>query len=205
MIDLFKEVVDGIDVQTKKIHADEHKSDTDSGRSSIHGEVVGIKSNGSAPSKTGTTSQLRVTRCSKDKLKALPKCEQTHSQVIGGYVNEKCREIQANEKSKPLSSGGRLNVISRRDAILKRRNMHRRNTIDIYHFDSNASNRKTDEFGINASKSTNCLDKVGSNSADDFLSRIDQLHFNGSSMPGKNNEPLLLRAISYLYVYLYTL
>lgn len=171
------------------ICVDEHKSDTDSGRSSIHGEVC-TKSVENAPLKVNAPSQLRVSRCSRGKLKALSKQQsplQTHGNVIGGYVNENAKENFTNE-TKPLSNGGgKLHVTSRKDAILKRRNMHRRNTIDIYQFDGD---RKCNDFGMNASKSTNCLDKVGKNSNDDFLSRIDQLNFNGSSMPGMREKSI---------------
>lgn len=162
---------------------DEQKSDTDSGRSSIHGEKEPSPKTIAQPSKP--ISQLKVTRCTDEKLKALVQSEHQKVNIIGNdeHVVNEVKTIE------PLAgTTGRLQVIRRKDAILRRRNMHRRNTIDVNQFDmQRASTCANFGYNFNASKSTNCLDNVGAQSSYGFQQRIDQMNLNGTSMPGKRN------------------
>lgn len=106
--------------QLTNVKSDDHKSDTDSGRSSIHCEKEIIERILIAPHK------LRVTRCSDDKLKKLIKPNPSKVDVIGMEPN------RIEQKNK--NGGGQLLVTNRRNHILKKRNLHRRNTIELSHF-----------------------------------------------------------------------
>lgn len=138
------------------------------------------------PVKTAS-NQLRVTRCTDDKMKALnhPKIAPTN---IIGYENEphtrpdSGHRAPANEQQP--ANGKCLQVISRKNAILKRRNLHRRNTIDVTQFKGMEPNRPINEAHPNMSKSTNCLDRREPYDGDGFLEQIDRMNFMGSSMPG---------------------
>lgn len=182
MIDLFREAVDKFHAKSAIAKCDEHKSDTDSGRSSIHceKELYG-KCEEAAMVKTNAINHLRVTRCTDDKLKALnlPKIASTN---IIGYDKESmldARDIGKHHIQAAPVAGKCLQVISRKHAILKRRNLHRRNTIDSSQFKDIENNRP-----INMSKSTNCLNRCEPSSANGFLEQIDRMNFMGSSMPG---------------------
>lgn len=121
-------------------------------------------------------NQLKVTRCTEEKLKILFNSRPS---------DQKLNELAADAKKTEPFASGRLQVIRRKDAILKRRNMHRRNTIDVNLYDmQRAAEDQQFEVNLNThtSKSTNCIDKIdGSN---EFANRIDAINFNGASMPG---------------------
>lgn len=160
-------------------YSDDHKSDTDSGRSSAHGDKelpLHIR-NEHAIRPSG---QLKVTRCTEEKLKILFNSRPS---------NQKLNELAADAKKTEPFASGRLQVIRRKDAILKRRNMHRRNTIDVnlYDIQRAADNRQYDgNLNAHTSKSTNCIDKIDRYSSSEFANRIDALNFNGASMPGEH-------------------
>ena len=179
-IDLYKDVVEkhlppAVPLRSNKPkmesfkHIDEHRSDTDSGRSSAHGDKEIISLNG----KECPPKSLRVTRCTDDALKARPKIEPPKFVCV-----DDDRPIG---KIEPLASG-RLQVIRRKDAILKRRNMHRRNTIDVNLFDMKQATAIDFEskMKINGSTSTNCINRL---SEEEFNKRINRV--NGSSLPGR--------------------
>lgn len=170
---------------------EEHKSDTDSGRSSIHceKELYGKCDDATVPVKTVSNHQLRVTRCTDDKLKAINHPKVSPTNVIG-YENEpRCRgesghRMLPTEPPTAAANGKCLQVKSRKNAILKRRNLYRRNTIDVSQFKEMESNRPLNEAHPNMSKSTNCLTRREPYAGDGFLEQIDRMTFMGSSMPG---------------------
>lgn len=156
------------------IHSkDDHKSDTDSGRSSIHYE----KEIDSIKPTVKSVSRLKVSRCTDDKVKALGLLEQRYANLIG-EVNDGVAK-----KTNTENVQGKLQVTRRKDAILKRRNMHRRNTIDVSQYEMQKAAHKL-ETKFNASNSTNCLDKIGADAPDNVYGRIDQMNANRFSMPG---------------------
>lgn len=114
-------------LQSTNFKSDDHKSDTDSGRSSIHCEKEIIERILIAPHK------LRVTRCTDDKLKALIKPNPSKVGVIGMEHNGRVEQNHYNGGTGSSGSGGQLLVSNRRN-ILKKRNLHRRNTIELSHF-----------------------------------------------------------------------
>lgn len=160
---------------------DDQKSDTDSGRSSAHGDKE-LQSKGRIDIKT--TGQLRVTRCTEEKLKILFKSKPSDIHISQkNLLTDEVKE--AEQYAQPT---GRLQVMRRRDAILKRRNMHRRNTIDVNLCDmQKAAAHQQLDYKLNGttSKSTNCIDKIDAFESDTFSNRIDAMNFNGTSMPGK--------------------
>lgn len=125
-------------LQSTNFKSDDHKSDTDSGRSSIHCEKEIIERILIAPHK------LRVTRCSDDKLKTLIKLNPSKVGVIGVEHNHRIEQKMMNGGSNDGgngsgcsgngNSGGQLLVTNRKNHILKKRNLHRRNTIELSHF-----------------------------------------------------------------------
>lgn len=152
-----------------KLTKDEQKSDTDSGRSSIHGDKEFVdKSNEQLINRQ--SSKLKVAR-------VMPemdyKIEQKNVNVIGHNEPNDAIEME----KKPV--GAALQVIRRKDAILRRKNMQRRNTIDINCSDMLKASNEHFENGFGAAKSTNCLDKVGTKDSYEFDAVV-----NGSSMPG---------------------
>lgn len=160
---------------------DEQKSDTDSGRSSAHGDKE-LQSNGRIDTNTG--GQLKVTRCTEEKLKILFKSKPSDLRL--SERNLVPDEAKASEQC--VQPTGRLQVLRRKDAILKRRNMHRRNTIDVNLYDmQKAAAHQQFDYKLNGttSKSTNCIDKIDAFESDTFPNRIDAMNFNGTSMPGK--------------------
>lgn len=179
-IDLFKETVEKMcskksqptDVYVlPKLTKDEHKSDTDSGHSSIHGDKEFVdKTNEQLINRQ--PSKLKVARgMAEMDYKIEQFVEQKNVIVIGHNEPNDALELE----KKPV--GAALQVIRRKDAILRRKNMQRRNTIDINCSDMlKASN---EHFGFGAAKSTNCLDKVGTKDSYEFGAVM-----NGSSMPG---------------------
>lgn len=181
-IDLFKEVIEKSNVKPTNPKYEEHKSDTDSGRSSIHEREKELSNKCEdiiLPTKY-VANQLRVTRCTDDKLKALNQLKVTPVNVIG-YENEPSLNDNETKTIEQPVGGNCLQVISRKNAILKRRNLHRRNTIDVSQFKL----ERNDNAHLNASKSTNCLNKLESRKTDEFIDRISQMNFIGSSMPGE--------------------
>lgn len=152
---------------------EEHKSDTDSGHSSIHGEkelIYRIPSQKILP-----VSKLTVSRPNSDKIQT--EFQPIHPNVYGigdtNHIDEEKKE----------TCTGKLQVIRRKDAILRRRNMQRRNTIDINHIDIL---RATNEKGFNdmiSSKSINCLDRMSREQPELFNEKINRINLNGSSMP----------------------
>lgn len=161
-------------------YSDEHKSDTDSGRSSAHGDKD-LQPQAIKEVATKNVGQLKVTRCTEEKLKILFNSKPINPKII----EKQCEEVK--HQLEPFQTG-RLQVIRRKDAILKRRNMHRRNTIDVnlYDMQKAAENRNLDD-NINgtSSKSTNCIDKIDAFESNGFANKIDCMNFNGTSMPGK--------------------
>lgn len=139
-------------VYMKQVIKDEHRSDTDSGRSSIHGDKD------IEPITKRQPSKLKVIRGTAD-----PYVEPQNSDV--------------DMEKKPV--GAALQVIRRKDAILRRKNMQRRNTIDGNCSDLLKAANGNFHYGIDGAKSTNCLDKVGTKDSYDFSAAL-----NGSSMPG---------------------
>lgn len=118
-------------LQLTNFKSDDHKSDTDSGRSSIHCEKEIIERILIAPHK------LRVTRCSDDKLKKLIKPNPSKVGVIGmepNRIEQKNKNAGGSNDGGSGGSGGQLLVTNRRNHILKKRNLHRRNTIELSHF-----------------------------------------------------------------------
>lgn len=121
-------------LQSTNFKSDDHKSDTDSGRSSIHCEKEIIERILIAPHK------LRVTRCTDDKLKTLIKQNPSKVGVIGMEHNNRIEQKNYNGGgSNDVGGGsgggrGQLLVSNRRNHILKKRNLHRRNTIELSHF-----------------------------------------------------------------------
>lgn len=109
-------------LQSTSFKSDDHKSDTDSGRSSIHCEKEIIERILIAPHK------LRVTRCTDDKLKILMQPNPSKVDVIGIEHNRIDQNINGG------SNDGQLLVKNRKNPILKKRNLHRRNTIELSHF-----------------------------------------------------------------------
>lgn len=176
-IDLFKETVEKM--YSKKPHKndvapqiteDEHRSDTDSGHSSIHGDkeladklieqIIKRPSN-----------KLKVARGPMEHRELDHFVEQKNVNVIG---HNALSDVEIEKKP----AGAALQVIRRKDAILRRKNMQRRNTIDVNCSDMlKASNDF--KYGFGAAKSTNCLEKIGTNDPYDFGAGL-----NGSSMPG---------------------
>lgn len=167
-------------------YSDDHKSDTDSGRSSTHGDKEFLAS-GRVEHITKSVNQLKVTRCTEEKLKLL-----FNSRPSDQRLNEKNSSDEAKERE-PFSTN-RLQVVRRKDAILKRRNMHRRNTIDVNLHDMQkavACQQFENKLNPNASKSTNCIDKIDTFPAANFANRIDAFNSNGASMPGELKKVVL--------------
>lgn len=180
-IDLFKETVEKIyakkpytnDVNVPShITKDEHRSDTDSGHSSIHGDKEFVEKTNEQFIKR-LPSKLKVARGAAENYKIDQFVEQKNVNVIGHNVPS-----DVEMEKKPV--GAALQVIRRKDAILRRKNMQRRNTIDINCSDMlRAANGQFEYGGIGGAKSSNCLDKVGTNDSYEFGAVV-----NGSSMPG---------------------
>lgn len=158
-------------IKSTSFKTDEHKSDTDSGRSSIHGEKEIIERILIAPTK------LRVTRCTDDKLKTMLQPKASKVDMIGIEHNRNSQLI-SNGDMKCGRSESQLQVASRKNIILKRRNLHRRNTIELSHFNGDwqlyhnfiASNMNDGDDKAQI-KSTGQMHLVG-----------------GASMPGNNNN-----------------
>lgn len=181
-IDLFKETVEKI--YSKKLYTndeyvppppiskDEHRSDTDSGHSSIHGDREFVdKPNEQIISRQ--PSKLKVARGTAENQQLDQYVEHKNVNVIGHS-----EPSDAEMEKKP--AGAALQVIRRKDAILRRRNMQRRNTIDVNCSDMlKATANGHFEYGFGAAKSTNCLDKVGAKDSYEFGAVL-----NGTSMPG---------------------
>lgn len=186
VIDMFKETVSHLQAkhskQMQQLHRksvadlfsvakEEQKSDTDSGHSSIHGEKELVYR--VPPQKIQPASNLTVTRPPAERIQKQPP---PNVYAIGDeHPMEERKEICA----------AKLQVVRRKDAILRRRNMQRRNTIDINHIDIL---RATNENGFNdivSSKSTNCLDKVGGGKRERFDEKISSNCLSRSSMPSK--------------------
>lgn len=180
-IDLFKETVDKIyakkpysnnEFVAPQLTKDEHRSDTDSGHSSIHGDrEFADKSNEQIVSRQ--SSKLKVARGAAENYKFDQFVEQKIFNVIG-HIGPNDVEVE----KKP--TGAALQVLRRKDAILRRKNMQRRNTIDINCSDMLKASNEQFERGFVAAKSTNCLDKIGTKDSYEFGAVA-----NGSSMPGK--------------------
>lgn len=174
----------------KMLNKEEHKSDTDSGRSSAHGDkdLIGpiIKEIPAKP-----IGKLKVSRCTEEKLKILTQSHVDVRKFNAAGMPFNGENVNGGNIAEPTFGQGRLQVIRRKDAILKRRHMNRRNTIDVNLFDMKKAAESANfgenlKMNYNASKSTNCLDKLGGPHSSEFANRIDQLNLNGSSMPGKS-------------------
>lgn len=146
------------------IHAaksDGHKSDTDSGKGSIYDEkriveqfLVG-------------QNKLRVTRCSDDKFKAMCQPKAAKVDVIG-FERE-----NINHHEKINTSERRPVVTSRKDTILRKRDLRRRNTIDLSHLPGDWQHH----FDLPVSKTIHCTQNA----------QIGQKYATGASMPGKQD------------------
>lgn len=151
---------------------DEHKSDTDSGHSSIHGDRdFADKSNEQIVKRQ--SSKLIVARGMAENHKFDQFAEQKNFNVIG---HNGPNDVEVEKKP----TGAALQVLRRKDAILRRKHMQRRNTIDINGSDMLKASNGQFERGFGAAKSTNCLDKIGTKDSYEFGAVA-----NGSSMPGK--------------------
>lgn len=111
--------------------SDDHRSDTDSGRSSIHCEKEIIER------MLIPSHKLRVTRCTDDKLETLNKPNPSKVDVIG------MKHARIDPNINGASNEGHLHVTNRRNHILKKRNLHRRNTIELSHFNGDWQNYQT--------------------------------------------------------------
>lgn len=127
VINLYKDVVYAMNFKSTSFKTDENKSDTDSGRSSINGEKEIIERMLIVP------NSLRVTRCTDDKLKTMLKSKAITSKVDAiGFDNDRVNHNADRIKSDTHES--RLKVANRKNIILKKRNLQRRNTIEFSHF-----------------------------------------------------------------------
>lgn len=146
--------------KTTSLKTDEQKSETDSGRSSINGEKEIIERMLIIPN----SSNLRVTRCTDDKLKTMRKPKISTVNVIGFDIDQ---ANQYNDRIKCDTNENRLKVTNRKNIILKKRNLQRRNTIELSHFNedwqtySNLSKSKLMDCDGQKTKSTNQMDSVG--------------------------------------------
>lgn len=167
-------------MQSTSFKSDEHKSDTDSGRSSIHGEkeiIERILIN--APS-----NKLHVTRCTDDKLQTMIQAKASKVDMIGMESN--CVNQNNNGISGDGSSGGKTNdgqllvSTNRKNHILKKRNLHRRNTIEFSHLncDWQLYNNLMAHKRTTATK-PKFVDNVN-------RMATAQMHTVGASMPGIN-------------------
>lgn len=154
-------------IKSTSFKSDEHKSDTDSGRSSIHGEKEIIERILIAPSK------LRVTRCTEDKLKTMLQPKASKVDVIGVEHHRNSQMI--GDGMKCGTSESQLQVASRKNIILKRRNLHRRNTIELSHFNGDWQLY----HHLSAAKTNDTDDKAQTQST-------GQMHLVGTSMPGND-------------------
>lgn len=151
---------------------DEQRSDTDSGHSSIHCEKEYVDKRDEKPIKK-QAGKLKVARGNAENNQIEQLAHPKNFNVIGH------KELPAAQiEMKP--AGAALQVIRRKDAILRRKNMQRRNTIDINRSDMLKASNGQFEYGFGTAKSTNCLDKVGTRDSYEFGAAM-----NGSSMPGK--------------------
>lgn len=156
---------------------EEQKSDTDSGHSSIHGEkelIYRIPSQKILP-----VSKLTVSRPISDKIRNEIQPNHQNVWAIGdtNHINEKKEACTA-----------KLQVIRRKDAILRRRNMQRRNTIDINHIDILRATNEKEFKDMISSKSINCLDRMSRKQPELFNEKINRINLNGSSMPSMMNK-----------------
>lgn len=189
IIDLFKDTVTNIqnkktlgrdeakrkaNILTNVAPKDDHRSDTDSGRSSINADKELVYS---LPTKS---NQLRVKRDNDVNSNRDPTPKQSNVYTIG-EMNNGHENIDV-VKHAPA----KLQVLRRKEGPSRRRNMQRRNTIDVNRFDimqASADNRFNE---LTSSKSINGLDRVDNKNSNDlnvFMERINQINLNGSSMP----------------------
>lgn len=172
-------------LEEKRKVIEDSRSDTDSGHSSVPGEVYDIEHQ--------QKPKLKVTRCTADERRRMPAQEPNRAcNVIGATKrNHNNTQMDAKDTADLTGAGKGLQVIKRRDVILKRKNMFRRNTIDLNHLDVYKANQQNlHEYGdsnmkfmLNASKSTNYIDKV-----DDPLAS-KPFNLNNNSMPDLTKEP----------------
>lgn len=158
-------------VKAASLKSDEHKSDTDSGRSSIHGEKEKeiIERMLIAPNK------LRVTRCTDDKLKVMLQPKSSKVDMIGV---EQMRHNSNSDRQPTATTENQLLVKSRKNQILKKRNLHRRNTIELSHFNVDWQLYPN----LSMSNAKNSEDKSKTKSTG---------HLVGASMPGNPSHLLL--------------
>ncbi|EDS42478.1 conserved hypothetical protein [Culex quinquefasciatus] len=229
VIDLFKEVVASVSrrvdvkpfqqprtqlhIQPKQMTEsyEEQKSDTDSGRSSDHGELevqrnkpaqpvapinYGITISGHDLEQAryfGSTANLRVKRAEPPvpagdaKFRSLPrptesgKLEPVRSYATIGYS----KSIRAAESGDPK----KLHVVRRRhNEALRKRNDSRRNTIDVTMVEVKMAEvqQRQEMIGrlhrLIPSKSTNQLNLLD-DGGNDFQRKLDEMSFNATSMP----------------------
>lgn len=93
-------------------------------------------------------------------------------------------------EEKPLEPAKRLQVTRRRDEILKRRNRSRRNTIAVNLLDVKMGNlcHSNVSWDGSCSKSTNCIDKLGTVEGNGFAKKTNEIQQSGRSMPGAVSE-----------------
>lgn len=168
VINLYKDVVFAMNFKSTSFKTDEQKSDTDSGRSSINGEKEIIERMLIAP------NSLRVTRCTDDKLKTMLKSKASKVDAIG-FEGERLNHN--NDGIKSDTNESRLKVASRKNVILKKRNLLRRNTIELSHFAGDWQPYSN----LSKSKLMDCDGKMKTKST----SQMDSI---GTSMPGKRTN-----------------
>lgn len=164
-------------LELKRKMLEEYRSDTDSGHSSVPGDIYDNRHEHQGGTK------LKVTKCSQNELKKLVSHEPNRAKMVGVIAqNTANTKLEAKESDAKSNKG--LQVVKRRDAILKRKHMARRNTIDINHLDIHKANQciGSDKFMLSASKSTNCIDKV------DAVHDLNG-NLNNISMPDLDKEP----------------
>ncbi|XP_055599161.1 uncharacterized protein LOC129748529 [Uranotaenia lowii] len=223
MIDLFKEVYSSLvkennpgqsqptgprDKQSQAEAFEEQKSDTDSGRSSDHGEMLEINrktrqsqvptSYGITISSQdldqaryfGSTTNLRVKRAEPadgNKFRSLPRpTDSTKLEAVRNYVTiGYSKSTRATEAADPK----KLHVVRRRHnaEVARKRNDARRNTIDVTMVEVKMAEVQQQQAmlaRLGQAKSTTQLHQLEDDGGfGDFQRRIDEMNFNATSMP----------------------
>jgi len=192
----------------KKELIEEHQSsETDSGRSSAHGDKEIYSTNREATqneyndvkmsmnhhqqqSKSTNVKTypevgtgLKVNKYSdREKFNSLPNKKYTkQNNVIGGIADAKIEKVE-----RLIQQPVKLHVVRRRGDMLRKRDLKRRNTIDVNLIDLQKAkeNLESKTLQIDKSKSTNFIDKLGKLSLFDYNRKlIDTSTNNGQSMP----------------------
>lgn len=156
-----------------------NRSDTDSGHSSAQGDrdIYAIYNN-ECDRKVIDKRTLKVSRTATEDHRP---CDAPFNKFNPiGY------SIPSEMEDKPLEPLKRLQVTRRRDEILKRRNRSRRNTIAVNLLDVKNGNlcHSNVSWDGSCSKSTNCIDKIGTVDENSLSNKIDAMQLGRCSMPG---------------------